>query len=134
MSNQRILSLAIRWLILAFAVWVAAEIVGGIYLEGWKSALLVAAILGLLNLYVRPVLTLLTLPFTIVTLGLFLIIVNAILLGLTSWVAGWFDGIHFHVDGFGAAVLGAIIISLVNVVVGIFVRPDSIARDLTGGF
>ncbi len=134
MSNTRALSLVIRWLILAFAVWVAAKIVGGLYLEGWKSALIVAAILGLLNLYVRPVLTILTLPLTILTLGLFLIMVNAILLGLTSWVASWFSGIHFHVHGFGAALFGAIIISLMNIAVGIFVKPDSIARDLTGGY
>ncbi len=132
MDNQRLLSLAIRWPLLAIAVWVAAEIVGGIYLRGWESALIVAAMLGLLNIYVRPALTMLTLPLTFFTLGLFLIVINAILLGLTSLVAGWFGFIHFEVNSFGAALLGAIIISLVNMMIAVFVRPDSIARELTG--
>ena len=65
-------TLLIRWLMLAAAVWVAAEIVSGMYLEGLVSTLVVAAILGLLNLYLRPILVLFSLPFTIITLGLFI--------------------------------------------------------------
>ena len=95
-----------RWLMLAFSVWVAAEVVGGIHLEGLWSILAVAAILGLLNLYLRPVLFWLSLPFTVVTLGFFIVVINAILLGLTDWVADVFD-LRFAVDGVGAALLGA---------------------------
>src|ERR1700680_2282441 len=97
-SSEKIISLVLRWLLLALAVWVAARIVGGIHLVGWQSTLIVALILGLLNLSVKPALELITLPLTILTLGLFLIIINAGLLLLTSWIAGHFSSIHFHVD------------------------------------
>ena len=72
-------TLLIRWLMLAASVWVAAEIVSGIHLEGLVSTLVVAAILGILNLYLRPILVLLSLPFTILTLGFFIVVINAIL-------------------------------------------------------
>jgi putative membrane protein len=130
-SNVRLVSLAIRWLLLALAVWVAAELLRGIHLEGWKSTLAVAAILGLLNLYLKPVLNLIALPLTILTLGLFLLVINAGLLLLTSWIADQFESIHFHVDNFGAALLGAIVISLVSICIQVFINPDRIARDLT---
>lgn len=130
-SNTRLVSLLIRWLLLALAVWVAAEVLRGIRLEGWKSTLIVAAILGLLNLYLRPALTLIALPLTILTLGLFLLVINALLLLFTSSIAGHIDSIHFHVDNFGSALLGAILISLVGVVVHFFINVDRIARNLT---
>ena len=119
------LTLLIRWLMLAFAVWVAAEVVGGIHLEGIGSILAVAAILGLLNLYLRPLLFWLSLPFTVITLGLFIIVINAILLGITDWVADIFD-LRFAVDGVGAALLGAIVISLVNLMLSVFLRPGRV--------
>jgi hypothetical protein len=75
-DRERWPALLVRWLMLAFSVWVAAEVVGGIHLEGLVSILAVAAILGLLNLYLRPVLFVLSLPFTIVTLGFFIVIIN----------------------------------------------------------
>lgn len=121
-----------RWLLLAFAVWVAAELISGIRYEGWESVLVVALVLGLLNLYVRPVFVLISLPVTILTLGLFLLILNALFLALASWITGVF-GVNFHVDDFLAALLGAIIISIVGVVTGMFVKADNLARDLTRG-
>jgi putative membrane protein len=126
-----VLSLAIRWLMLAIAVWVAAELIDGIHLQGWVSTLAVAAILGLLNLYLRPILFLLSLPVTTVTFGLFIIVVNAILLGLADWLANIFDDIHFEVDGVGATLLGAVVISFVSLILGWFIDPDQIARRLT---
>jgi putative membrane protein len=117
---------------LAAAVWVAAELVEGIHLEGWESTLLVAAILGLLNLYVRPVLVFLSLPITFVTFGLFLIVINAALLGVADWIANLFDSIHFEVEGIGDAILGAIVISLVGLVLSQLINPDRIAGQLTG--
>ena len=134
MSTTRLLTTLVRWLMLSLAVWVAAEIVPGIHLEGWQSTLIVAAILGLLNTYVKPVLFLLSLPVTILTLGLFLLVLNAMMLGLADWIANISDDIRFEVDGFFAAWFGAAIISLVNLVVGIFVKPDRIARRLSGGY
>jgi putative membrane protein len=124
--------LAVRWLILAVAVWVAAELVAGIHYSGWASILVVAAILGLLNLYVRPLFALLTLPLTIVTLGIFIIVVNAIMLGLAAWISDIF-GAEFSVDGIGAALLGALIISLVSMTINHFVDVDRITGDWTGG-
>jgi putative membrane protein len=132
LDSAKVISLAIRWLMLAVAVWVAAELVGGIHLEGATSTLIVAAILGMLNLYLRPLLVLLSLPLTILTLGLFLVIVNALLLGLTDLLANISDDIRFDVEGVGAAILGALIISLVGLILGWFVDADRIARDLTG--
>lgn len=133
MSSERAISLAIRWLLLSFAVWVAAELVEGIRYDGWDSIFVVALVLGLLNLYIRPLLSLLTLPLTILTLGFFLLVINAALLGLASWIAGVFSGIEFHVDDFWAALLGAFVISVVGMLIGLFVKPDRIARDLSGG-
>ena len=116
------LNLLVRWLMLAFSVWVAAEVVGGIHLEGLGSTLAVAANLGVLNLYLRPLLFLFSLPFTIITLGLFIIVINAILLLITDLLADVFD-LRFAVDGIGSALLGAIVISLVNMLLSVFLRP-----------
>jgi putative membrane protein len=119
-------ALIVQWLILAFSVWVAAEIVGGIYLKGVGSTLAVAAILGLLNLYVTPVLKFVSTPITILTLGLFTIVINAAMFGLTDWIANIDDDIRFNVDGVGAALLGAIIISFVGMVLGVLIRPNPV--------
>ncbi len=124
-DRERWPALLVRWLMLAFSVWVAAEVVGGIHLDGLVSILAVAAILGLLNLYLRPVLFVLSLPFTILTLGFFVIVINAILLGITDWLADIF-GIHFAVDSIGAALLGALLISLVNLMLAAFLRPSKV--------
>jgi len=132
MSQERIVSLAVRWLILAAAVWVAAEVLPGIHLEGWGSILAVAFILGLLNLYVRPVLFWLSIPATIVSLGVFLIVLNAALLGLADWIANIDDDIRFAVDGVGDALLGAVIISIVSFVISRFVDAGRIARGVSG--
>jgi putative membrane protein len=119
-------TLLIRWLMLAASVWIAAEIVSGIYLEGIVSTLVVAAILGLLNLYLRPILILFSLPFTVITLGFFIIVINAALLGLTDWLVDIFGGIEFGVDGIWSALLGAIIISVVNMLLGAILKPRAI--------
>lgn len=118
----------VRWAMLAVAVWVAAELVGGIHLEGWQSILVVALILGLLNALVKPILLLLTLPLTIITLGLFVLVLNAALLGLTAWIAGQFDNILFEVDGFWAAFFGALIITLVTWILSLFIDAGKIGR------
>jgi putative membrane protein len=131
-SQERAVSLVIRWLILAAAVWAAAAIVPGIHLSGLGSTLLVALILGLLNLYVRPLLFWVSLPATIVTLGLFLIVLNAILLGLADWVANIDSDIRFSVDGIWAALFGAVIISIVSFILNRFFDANRIARSVSG--
>jgi putative membrane protein len=127
LGTDRAVELAIRWLLLAASVWVAAELLDGIELEGWESTLLVAAILGVLNLYLKPILMVLTFPLTLITLGLFIIVVNAILLGVTDWLANQIDGIHFDVETIGAALLGALIISFVNMVLDKVINPTRFA-------
>ena len=124
------MAFVVRWLILAAAVWVAAQVVGGIHLEGWKSTLIVALILGLLNVYVKPLLVVAGFPALIMTLGLFLIIINTALLGLTAWICGKFDSIHFAIDGFWDALFGAIIISIVSWLIGMFVDANKIGRSV----
>ena len=79
--------LIIRWLINAAALWAAAELVSGIGYEGWSALLIVALIFGLVNALIRPVLSLLTCPLQVLTLGLFTIVINALMLLLTSWLA-----------------------------------------------
>jgi putative membrane protein len=131
MSSQRVLSLVIRWLLLALAVWVAAQIVDGIHLDGWGSTLGVALILGLLNLYLRPALTnLVPLPIRLLTLGLSSLVLNVVLFWLTSWIADQVEAIRLHVDGFLAVLLGAVVISLVSLMIGRFVDSDQVARKV----
>ena len=123
--------LIVRWLLLAASVWVAAWLIGGIHLNGLKSTLIVAAILGLFNLYLRPMLVVLSCPLTILTLGLFIFVINAILLGLTDWVAGQIGGINFQVDNFGSALLGAIVITIVSTLLNWIVKPDRLESGRT---
>lgn len=132
-SSERFLSLVIRWLLLAVSIWVAAKLVGGIHSVGWQSMLIAAVILGLLNLFVKPAISLISLPLTILTLGLFSIVINSALLLLTSWIAEHLSSIHFHVDNFLAAVFGAIIISIVSIIVNFFINPGKISRGLAKG-
>ncbi len=127
--QQRLIAFIIRWLITAVAVWAAAQLVDGIRLEGWKSTLIVALVLGLLNAYLKPFLTLGSIIFVVLTAGLFLVIINTILLALTAWFLGKFDSVHFAVDGFWAAFFGAVIISVVSFLLTRLVDPRKIARN-----
>lgn len=113
----------------ALALWVAAAVVPGIEFggEGGDLALtvaLVALVFGILNALVKPLLKLISIPLIVLTLGLFLIIVNAIMLSLTSWLAGVVN-LDFTVENFWwDAVLGSLIVSAVGVVTGM-ILPDS---------
>lgn len=104
----------------------------GISHGGWDDIFVVALLLGLINLYIRPFLTFISLPLTLLTLGFFLLVLNAAFLGLAPWIAGWVN-VQFHVEDFWAALFGAILISIVSMIVGLFIKPDRIARELTGG-
>ena len=82
---------------------------------------IVALVFSLINTFVAPVVKMLSLPFIILTLGLFLLVINALLLMLTDWVAGKLD-VSFYVESFGWAVLGAIVVSIVNAILGSFAK------------
>ena len=105
----------IRLVANALAILAAAYIVPGIEVAGGLSLLAAALVLGLINAVVRPILLFLTLPFTLVTLGLFIFLLNAFCLWLTSWLVKGFE-----VHGFWAAVLGAMIVSVVSWLVNVF--------------
>jgi len=130
-TSTKVVAFIIRWLITAAAVWVAAKLVGGIHLEGWKSTLTVALLLGLLNAYLKPLLVIATLPGLVLTLGLLLIVINTALLAITAWILGKFDSITFAIDGFWDAFFGAVIISIVSFMITRFVDPTKLARRIT---
>lgn len=118
--------LIIRWAIIAFSLFVAAWLVPGIRVEGnaWVIFTLMAVILGLVNAVVRPILTLLTCSLVILTLGLFVLVINALTLWLASSIAvNWFH-VGFYVDGFWSAFLGALIVSIVSVILSAAVRDE----------
>lgn len=101
--------LLLVWILNAIALLAVAYLYPGVQVQDWKAAAIAALVLGLVNTLVKPVLVLLTLPVTIVTLGLFLLVLNALLFwAVASLVPG------FHVSGFWAALLGAILYSVIG--------------------
>jgi putative membrane protein len=106
----------LRLIVNAAALWVAAQLVPGIVVAGVTPLLLAALVLGLINAVVRPVLLVLTLPLTLMTLGLFIFILNAFCLWLTSRIVS-----GFVVQGFAAALLGALVVSIVSWLLTAFV-------------
>ena len=113
----------IRLVINAAALWLAAQVVGGIEIEGTRSLLGAAFIFGVVNLFIKPVVRALGLPLTCLTLGLFALVINAGMLLLTARIAGLFD-LVVTVDGFQAAFLGALLVSIVSTLLGVLVeRP-----------
>ncbi|HEY3125287.1 MAG TPA: phage holin family protein [Thermoanaerobaculia bacterium] len=118
----------LRLLINAAALWVATRIVPGVTHSGSEASLFaVALVFGLLNALLRPLLAFLSCPLLILTLGLFTLVINAFILWLTSALSGSL-GIGFHVDGFWAAFLGALVVSIVSILLSIFVRDVSQER------
>lgn len=108
----------LRLLISALGLWLAASIVPGVYVASVGTLLIAALLLGVVNAIVRPVLVILTLPITILTLGLFLFVVNAAMLGLVAW---FLPG--FTITGFWPAVGASIVVSLVSWVASWFIGP-----------
>ncbi len=106
------MKILLRWFLLACALLLVAHLYPAVTVTSFSAALIAALVLGLLNTLVRPVLVLLTLPVTLVTLGLFLFVINA----LMFWSAAWLlDGLK--VTGFGAALIGSLIYSLCSLVI-----------------
>ena len=110
----------LRLLINAGALWVAIQLVDGIEHRGsWWSLLFVALVFGALNASIRPLLKLLSLPILILTLGLFIFVINAVMLMITGWVSGLLN-LGFYVDGFWDAFFGGLIVSVVSLLLSIF--------------
>ena len=113
------LGFLLRLVISAFALWVASAIVPGLSIVGTPTLLAAALLLGIVNGVLRPLALLLTLPFTILTLGLFVLVINAAMLGL---VAALLDGMT--IAGFGSALLGSLVVSLVSAAVSWTIGPS----------
>ncbi|GGJ38602.1 phage holin family protein [Neoroseomonas lacus] len=103
----------IRTAVTAVALWVAVAIVPGISAQDTGTLVLAAIVLGVINATVRPLAVLLSIPITIITFGLFLLVVNAGMLALVAWLVP-----AFNVAGFGSALLGSIVVSIVSAVIG----------------
>ena len=108
----------IRLAISAFGLWLADKLLGGIRIDDTGTLVVAALLYGIVNAVVRPLAVAFTFPITILTLGLFLLVVNAAMFGL---VAALLDG--FHVAGFGAALLGSIVVGLTSWVASWYVGP-----------
>ncbi len=112
--------LLLRWAILAAAISVAAWLFSGVEVNGgFWSYVWVAAILGLVNAFIRPVLLIMTLPLTVITMGLFILVVNALTLSITDWLTTAID-----IDGFGTTLLAAAVISAVSWALNSLVSDD----------
>jgi putative membrane protein len=107
----------LRALFAALGLWLADRLLAGIRIDGLTALLLSALLLGLCNAVVKPLLLLLTLPATVLTLGLFLLVINGAVLALVAWLVP-----GFSIAGFGAAVLGALIVSATSIIGQIAVR------------
>ena len=108
----------VRLLVSALSLWLASSIVHGMHIEGIGSLVLAALLLGIVNAIFRPFVILLTFPFTILTLGLFLFVVNAAMLGLVAWLLP-----GFTIQSFWSALLGSLVVSIVGTVLSWMIGP-----------
>jgi len=122
-----IVRFAVRWGMTMVGLLVAAWIVRGVEIDGWESLLPAAAIFVVARALLRPLLLFLTCPLQLLTLGLFIFVVNALVLAFTAWLSGQL-GIEFDVDGFAAAFLGALVVSVVSFVLSRFLRRNPIVQ------
>ena len=109
----------IHWATVALSLWVATELVPGIRVRSFTALVIAALVLGLINACVRPLLVILTFPITILTLGLFYLVVNGLAFGLAAWLVP-----GFSVHGIIPAMLGALIVSVLSWFIGLFTGRD----------
>ena len=115
----------VRWLVNAIALWVAIQIVPGLEHTGetGTSLLIIALIFGLVNALVRPLIVLLTCPLIVLTMGLFILIINSIMLALTGWLSNQF-GLGLQIDGFWPTFFGALVISIVSAIINLLIKDE----------
>src|SRR6059036_2223476 len=119
----------IRLLVNAAALWVATQLVPGVtFTGGWLPFLGVALVFGFVNAFIRPVAKVLAFPIIIVTLGIFSLVVNGLMLWLTSALSGALD-LGFHVSGFWAAFLGALVVSIVSTLLSMLITERRSVND-----
>ena len=123
--------LLISWFVNAVALAVAAWLIPGIYIEdqqAWIAVALMAVIFGLVNALIRPLVKFLTCLINILTLGLFTLVINTLMLWLSGWIAEWLN-VGFRVDGLIPAFLGALLISAVSFVLNLIFRDEKKKSD-----
>ena len=118
----------LRALVAALGLWVASYIVPGVHVHGLRTLLIAGLLLGLVNALVRPILTILTLPLTVVTLGLFLLVLNGLMVLLVGWILHRFGVSGYQIHGLFAAILTTIVIWVVSLAANIFIGGDERVR------
>ena len=117
----------VRLLVNAAALWVATRVVPGVsFTGGWLTMLGVALVFGVVNAFIRPFAKLITFPVVILTLGFFLLVINAFMLWLTGALSDALD-LGFHVRGFGAAFLGGLVVSIVSALLSLLLADKQVA-------
>lgn len=112
------MNIIFRWAILAFSIFLVERLLPGIEAreKGWYVYVIMALIMALLNIFLKPILKFLSCPLIILTLGLFSLVINAIIFYFTSYIANRFFDLNFYVRSFWDALLGALLVSLINLV------------------
>jgi len=118
----------LRALVVAVGFWVAAHFVPGVHIHGWKTLLAASVLLGIANGLVRPIVTLLTLPITIITLGLFLLVVNGLMVLLVGWLLHLVHDYSYEIHGLVPAILTTIVIWVVSLVGNMIIGGDERPR------
>lgn len=120
------MKLLVRWAVSSFSLFAASWMVPGIHVAetGWVVYAIMAVILGLVNAFIRPLMKILTCPLIVLTLGLFTLIINGLALWIAAALANNFFGVGFYIDNFGSAFLGALIVSIVSIILTTFVWEE----------
>jgi putative membrane protein len=120
------MKLLTRWLIIVIALVVAVQLVPGIYVEGtgWVAFAVMALVLGFVNAFIRPVLKFLSCGCIILTMGLFMLVINAFTLWVSAWISQEILDIGFVVDGFWPALFGGIVVSIVSFLLSLFLIDE----------
>ena len=120
-------SMLIRFVVNLLGLWLAGAVVPGIEIDDWQSLVVGTAIFAIVNTLLKPLATMLSCCLIVFTFGLFVVVINAAMLGITAWAAGQLD-LNFIVDGFWSAVFGALVISAVSLVAAVLIRPPRVRR------
>jgi putative membrane protein len=120
-------SMVVRFVVNLLGLWLASVIVRGISIDDWQSLVAGTAIFAIVNTLLKPLASALSCCLIIATFGLFVVVINAAMLGISAWASGQL-GLNFHVDGFWSAVFGALVISLVSMIAAMLIRPPRVQR------
>ncbi len=121
------MSFILRWIVTAVAVAAAVWLVPGVFVwndSTWVAVLLVSLILSLIDLSIKPILQLFSIPITVITLGIFYVVVNTVMLYLAAWLANGLFGAGFEIATFGSGFVAALVISVVSVILNGIVDAD----------